>query len=140
MKGVPKMTNSVLLLAARILLGALFLMAGIGKLGDVAGFGQFMATGGIPAALAWPVVLFEIIAGLALIAGAGTRITAFALAAFCVVSGVLYHFDPADQMEMTQFMKNMALAGGYIALAVAGAGRYALDARLSGDMQGTARA
>lgn len=140
MKGVPKMTNSVLLLAARVLLGALFLMAGIGKLGDVAGFGQFMATGGIPAALAWPVVLFEIIAGLALIAGAGTKIAAYALAAFCVASGVLYHFDPADQMEMTQFMKNMALAGGYIALAVAGAGRIALDARLSGVMQGTARA
>lgn len=134
------MTNSVLLLAARVLLGALFLMAGIGKLGDVAGFGQFMATGGIPAALAWPVVLFEIIAGLALIAGAGTKIAAYALAAFCVASGVLYHFDPADQMEMTQFMKNMALAGGYIALAVAGAGRIALDARLSGVMQGTARA
>ena len=134
------MTNSVLLLAARILLGALFLLAGIGKLGDVSSFGQFMATGGIPAVLAWPVVLFEIIAGLALIAGAGTKIAAFALAAFCVASGMLYHFDPADQMEMTQFMKNMALAGGYIALAVAGAGRYALDARLSGVMQGTARA
>ncbi|MCC5993742.1 MAG: DoxX family protein [Rhodobacteraceae bacterium] len=134
------MTNSVLLLAARILLGALFLMAGIGKLGDVSGFGQYMATGGVPAILAWPVVLFEIIAGLALIAGGATRIAACALAAFCVASGVLYHFDPSNQMEMTQFMKNMALAGGYLALAVAGAGRYALDARLSGTTQGTVQA
>ena len=122
------MTNTALL-AARILLGLLFLMAGIGKLGDVSGFGGYMASGGIPAFLAWPVVLFEILAGLALIAGFQTRVVALALGAFCVVSGVLYHVDPADQMQMTQLLKNLALAGGYIALAVAGPGALSVDAR-----------
>ena len=122
------MTNTALL-AARILLGLLFLMAGIGKLGDVSGFGGYMASGGIPAFLAWPVVLFEILAGLALIAGFQTRVVALALGAFCVVSGVLYHVDPADQMQMTQLLKNLALAGGYIALAVTGPGALSVDAR-----------
>ncbi|MCC1491883.1 DoxX family protein [Cognatishimia sp. F0-27] len=121
-------TNAALLVA-RVLLGLLFVMAGIGKLADVQGFGVFMATGGIPAALAWPVVLFEIIAGLMLIAGLFTRATAWALAAFCVASGALYHFDPADQMQMTQLLKNLALAGGYVALSISGAGAYSLDAR-----------
>jgi putative oxidoreductase len=123
------MTNTTLLLVARILLGLLFLVAGIGKLGDVAGFGGYMATGGIPAALAWPVVLFEIAAGLALIIGFQTRITALALAAFCVLSGLLYHFDPADQMQMTQLLKNLGLAGGYLALWVTGAGAWSVDAK-----------
>jgi len=129
-KGNIIMTNTTFLLAARILLGLLFVVAGLGKLGDVAGFGSFMATGGIPAALAWPVVLFEIIAGLALIAGFQTRITALALAGFCVLSGLLYHLDPADQMQMTQVLKNLGLAGGYLALWVTGAGAWSLDAKL----------
>lgn len=123
------MTNTQLLVG-RVLLGLLFVMAGIGKLGDVSGFAGYMASGGVPAALAWPVVLFEIIGGLALIVGLQTRIVGYALAAFCVLSGLLYHFDPADQMQMTQVFKNLALAGGYIAIAVAGAGAWSVDAKL----------
>ena len=129
------MTNTSLLLLARILLGLLFVMAGFGKLGNVEGFGAFMATGGIPAALAWPVVLFEILAGLALIAGFQTRIVALALAAFCVVSGALYHFDPADQMQMTQLLKNLGLAGGYLLFWITGAGAWSLDAKLGRENQ-----
>lgn len=124
------MTNTSLLLAARILLGLLFVVAGFGKLGDVAGFGAYMASGGVPAVLAWPVVLFEIIGGLALIVGFQTRIAALGLAAFCVLSGLLYHFDPADQMQMTQLLKNLGLAGGYLALFVTGPGAWSLDAKL----------
>lgn len=121
--------TSPALLSARILLGLLFILAGAGKLGDVAGFGGYMASGGIPAFLAWPVVLFEIGAGVLIIAGALTRPAALALAAFCVASGLLYHFDPADQMQMTMLLKNLALAGGYIALAVSGPGALSVDAR-----------
>ena len=116
------------LLAARLLLGILFVMAGIGKLADVDGFGGFMASGGVPAFLAWPVVLFEIVAGLALIAGFATRPVALALGAFCLLSGLLYHYVPADQMQMTTFLKNVALTGGYLALALAGAGAWSVDA------------
>jgi len=121
--------TSAYLLAARILLGLLFVLAGLGKLGDVPGFAGYMASGGVPAVLAWPVVLFEILGGLALIAGFQTRIVALALAAFSVASGLLYHFDLGNQMQVTQLLKNLALAGGYGALAVAGAGALSLDAR-----------
>jgi putative oxidoreductase len=114
-------------LAARILIGALFLVAGLGKLGDVAGFSGYLASGGLPAFLAWPAVLFEIALGLALIAGFQTRIMALLGAAFCVVAGVLYHFDPADQMQMAMFLKNLAIAGGFLLLAAQGAGRLAVD-------------
>jgi putative oxidoreductase len=126
--GILNMTNSTLLVA-RLLLGLLFVVAGLGKLGDVAGFSGYMASGGVPAFLGWPVVLFEIAAGVALIAGVLTRPVALSLAAFCVLSGVLYHFDPADQMQMTQLLKNLALAGGYLALFVTGPGTLSIDAR-----------
>lgn len=124
------MTNTSLLLVARILLGLLFVVAGFGKLGNVDGFGAYIASGGVPAILAWPVVLFEILGGLALIVGFQTRIAALALAAFCVLSGLLYHFDPADQMQMTNLLKNLGLAGGYLALFVTGPGAWSLDAKL----------
>lgn len=118
------------LLVARIFLGILFLVAGFGKLGDVQGFAGYMASGGIPTFLAWPVILFEILGGLALIAGLQTRVVALALGVFCVASAVMYH-NPADPAQMTNFLKNLALAGGYVALAVAGAGGWALDRRFS---------
>jgi putative oxidoreductase len=134
MNGTSTMSSSkdLSLLVARVLLAALFIMAGLGKLSGVAGFAGYMASGGVPAFLAWPVILFEILGGLALLAGVQTRVVALALAAFCVVSGVLYHFDPADQMQMTSFLKNVALSGGYLALAVAGAGRFSVDALTGG--------
>lgn len=120
-------TNNLVLLIARIMLGLIFVVSGFGKTGDVAGFAGFMASGGVPAFLAWPVVLFEILGGLALILGFQTRIVAVALGAFCLISGTLYHFDPADQMQMTQFLKNLSMTGGFLALAVVGAGAWSVD-------------
>ena len=122
------------LLAARILLGALFIVAGLGKLADVQGFAGYMASGGVPAFLAWPVILLEILGGLAVLVGFQTRITSLVLAAFTIVAGALYHFVPADQMQMTMFLKNFAIAGGFLALANIGAGRYSVDARTGGTL------
>ena len=107
----------------RVLLGALFLVAGLGKIaGGVEGFGGYMASGGIPAFLAWPVVLFEILAGIAIIIGYMTRPVALALAAFCVVSGFMFH-----TMADGGILKNLALAGAFLRLYVSGAGAHAVD-------------
>ncbi len=114
-------------LVARILIGILFLVAGAGKVSDVAGFSGYLASGGLPAFLAWPSILFEIILGLALIAGFQTRIFALLGAGFCVLAAVLYHFNPADQLQMTMFLKNFAIAGGLLMFVAHGAGRYAVD-------------
>ena len=116
-------------LLARVFMAAIFIIAGLGKLGDVQGFAGYMASGGVPAFLAWPVVLFEILGGLALLLGFQTFIVALALAGFSLLSGLLYHFVPADQMQMTIFFKNVAMAGGYIAIALLGAGPLSIDAK-----------
>ena len=114
-------------LVGRILIGLLFLIAGLGKTGDVAGFSGYLASGGLPAFLAWPAVIFEIAVGILLIIGYQTRIVSLATAAFCVVAGLLYHFAPADQMQMAMFLKNLAIAGGLLMFAIHGPGRFALD-------------
>ena len=73
-----------------------------------------MTSGGLPAFLAWPTIIFEFAVAASLILGFQVRIMAVLAAGFCLVSGLLYHFNPADQMAMTMFFKNVALAGGFL--------------------------
>ena len=115
-------------LVARILIGALFLIAGFGKLGDVAGFAGYMASAGLPAFLAWPAIIFELVLGAALILGFQTRIMALLGAGFCIVAALLYH-NPSDPAQMTNFLKNLAIAGGFLMLFAHGAGAVAVDKR-----------
>jgi putative oxidoreductase len=123
------------LLLARVLLAFMFVLAGFGKLGDLSGTMAYTASGGIPGFLAIPATGLEIVAGLAIILGILTRPAALALAAFTVVAGFLYHYLPAQGMEgfaamseMNHFFKNVAIAGGFVALAAAGPGALSLDA------------
>ena len=115
------------ILAARVALAALFIVAGLGKLGDVQGFAGYMASGGVPSFLAWPVIAFEILGGIAILVGFQTRLVAVALAGFSLLTGLMFHFVPADQLQMTMFFKNVGLAGGYLLLTAFGAGSLSID-------------
>lgn len=112
---------------ARLLLAALFLVGGLGKLADVPGFAGYLAMGGLPGFLAWPAVLFEIAVGVSMIIGFQTRIMALLAAGFCVVTALLYHFNFADQMQSIMFLKNLGLAGGFLMVFTHGAGKLAID-------------
>jgi putative oxidoreductase len=114
-------------LIARIFIGGFFLMSGLGKLGDVAGFAGYVQSGGLPGFLAWPAILFEIAVGLSMLVGFKARLVALAGAAFCIVSAVLYHSNFADQMQMIMFLKNFSIAGGFLMIFAHGAGAVALD-------------
>lgn len=123
-------------MAARVLLAALFLPAGISKLTGFSGTVGYISSVGLPlptvaAALA---LIVEIGGGLALLAGFGTRFAALALAAFTLVASFFFHAYwavPADQAFVTQllFFKNIAVVGGLLALAAHGAGGWSLDSR-----------
>lgn len=112
---------------ARVLMAVLFLLGGFGKLGDVAGFTGYLTSGGLPAILAWPSILFEIAIGVLLVIGYQTRLVGLAGAAFCIVAALLYHNNFADQMQMINFLKNLSIAGGFLLLAANGAGKFAVD-------------
>lgn len=113
----------------RALLALIFVMSGVGKISAYAGTQGYMEAFGVPGMLLPLVILVEVGAGLALILGWQTRLMAFALAGFSVVSGLLFHANFADQMQMIMFMKNLSIAGGLLFIVAHGAGHFALDNR-----------
>jgi len=115
----------------RLLLGAIFLIAGVGKIFNPAGTIGYISSVGLPLAdLGYVVTLIvEIGGGLLLIAGYQARITALTLAVFTVVAGIFFHNDFADQNQFIHFLKNLALAGGLLQVVAFGAGRFSVDGR-----------
>ena len=114
-------------LAGRIGLAAIFLIAGIGKIGGFDGTQGYMESQGVPGLLLPLVIVLEVGGGLALIVGWKTRWVALALAAFCVLAALLFHFDFGNQLQQILFLKNIAIAGGLLVLCHAGAGRFSID-------------
>jgi putative oxidoreductase len=66
--------------------------------------------------------------GLAVLFGLFTRPAAAALAGFCLITALIFHFVPGDQNQMVNFFKNICMAGGFLQLAAFGAGQLSLDA------------
>jgi putative oxidoreductase len=119
-------------LVGRILISMLFLGAGLDKVGGYAGTQAYMESAGVPGALLPLVIALEILGALAVILGFRTRIAAALLALFSVASAALFHWVPGDQMQTIMFMKNLAIAGGFLLLVARGAGDWSLDARRTG--------
>ncbi len=117
-------------LAGRVLMVAIFLWGGIGKVSAYAGFEQYMTHLGLATWLTPLVILLELGGGLAVLLGFYTRVMALALAAFCVATAALVHYHPGEPMQMINFMKNLSMTGGFLVLAAYGAGRLSLDQRL----------
>ena len=129
------MLNSLLLLVARILIAALFVPAGISTLSNLAGTASYFAGLGfaLPTFVALGVGLFELTGGALVLLGYQTRIAALLLAAFALAAGFIGHYgqggDDAAMAFMHQqaLMKDIATAGGLLALSVAGTGALSLD-------------
>lgn len=132
--------NDLLLLLARLLVAALFLPAGIQTLSNIASSTAYFEGLGLPVPMlaAWGVGLVEIIGGAMLLLGFRTSPAAVGLAIFCIAAGFIGHYgqgggDATLRFLHTQmFWKDIAIAGGLLALAAAGGGAYSADARLRG--------
>jgi putative oxidoreductase len=116
-------------LFGRILLMSLFLLSGLGKIGAYAATAGYMTSVGVPGALLPLVIATEALGSLAIILGWQTRIVSLLLAGFTLTTGVLFHSNFADQVQMIMFLKNLSIAGAFLMLAANGAGALSLDAR-----------
>lgn len=123
-------------LAGRVLIALVFIPAGLGKFGDIAGTMAYTASGGLPGIFGVGAGALEFFAGLAILVGWQTRWAAFGLAGFALVAGYLYHYLPAQGLEgfdavlqTLMFQKNLAIAGGLLVLAGFGGGALSLDTR-----------
>ena len=112
---------------ARLFMGHIFLLAGINKISQYAGTQGYMDSMGVPGALLPLVIVLEIVGGLAIILGWQVKWTSLALAGFTIVSALIFHSNLADQMQMIMFMKNWAISGGLLLLAVHGGGHFSVE-------------
>lgn len=117
-------------LLGRILIALIFVGAGYSKISGYAGTQAYMESMNVPGILLPLVILVELGGGLAIILGLLTRYAALGLAIFCVASAFLFHASGGDQMQQILFMKNLAMAGGFLFLVGNGAGPLSLDAKL----------
>ena len=111
----------------RVLISLMFLTSGLSKISGYAATQGYMEAMGVPSVLLPLVIAVEVLGGLAVILGWHTRIAAFLLAGFSLLSAILFHANFGDQMQMIMFMKNLAIAGGFLMIVSLGGGAYALD-------------
>jgi len=124
--------DSVRSLVGRILVAAIFLIAGLSKIGDFSGTSQFMASKGIPLTdIALVIaILIEILGGVSLILGYKAKWGAWILFAFMIPATLIFHTNFSDQNQMIHFLKNLAIMGGLLYITAYGAGPFSLDGKM----------
>ena len=114
----------------RILLSAIFLINGIGKIFNYEGTIQYMENFDVPSYLIIPAITVEILFPILLIIGYYTKFSALVLSLFTLVLAVIFHTDFSNQMQLMSFLKNIAIAGGFLIIFVYGPGKYSIDHKL----------
>ena len=119
--------NNILNLIGRILISSVFLISGFNKINQYDVTIGWMESFGVPGILIIPAILLEIIGSLMIIIGYKTRVIATLFSIFCIILAIIFHHDFSNQMQLVSFLKNLALAGGFLFLVVSGPGKISLD-------------
>jgi putative oxidoreductase len=114
-------------LIGRILLSALFLIEGIGKISMQEDVMMYMENYGIPGILFIPAVILEILFPLLLIVGYKTKLAAFVMALFTFTVAIIFHTDFSDGIQLIFFLKDLAIAGGFMIIIAYGSNKFSLD-------------
>lgn len=117
----------------RVLLCLLFLISGLTKISTYAEMGAYMSSHGVPAVLLPAVIATEALGALAVALGWKTRVVAFLLAGYTLLTALIFHHDLSDQIQNLMFLKNVSIAGGFLIVLANGAGPISLDARRTSD-------
>jgi putative oxidoreductase len=117
----------------RLLIVAIYLISGIGKIAAPEMTQGYIASAGLPAPLvAYLVaVIVEVGGGILLLIGFQARVAALVMAVYTVAAALAFHTHFADQNQMIHFLKNIAIAGGLLQVVAFGAGSFSLDSRRS---------
>ena len=111
----------------RILLSALFLIEGIGKISMQEDVIMYMEDYGVPEILFIPAIILEILFPLLLIIGYKTKLSALIMALFTLTVAIIFHTNFSEGMQMIFFLKDIAIAGGFMIIIVYGPGKISLD-------------
>ena len=124
------------LLLGRCLLALLFLHEAWVKLMAYDNAVRYSETYGVPGQLLPAAIALELIGGLLIVIGLATRIAAFLLAGFCVVTAMIFHTQFGTSGQLLHFEKDLAIAGGFLVLCFSGAGSWSLDRVLDASRRG----
>ena len=122
---------NVIEIFGRIFLSAIFLISGVGKIFHYEGTIQYMENFNVPGNLIIPAIIVEILFPILLIIGYQTKFSALVLSLFTLILAVIFHTDFSNQMQLISFLKNIAIAGGFLIIFVNGAGKYSIDHKLN---------
>ena len=111
----------------RVFLSALFLIEGLGKISMKEDVIMYMENYGVPGTLFFPAIILEILFPLILIAGYKTKWVALIMALFTFVVAIIFHTDFSDGMQLMLFLKDIAIAGGFMIIISHGPGKISLD-------------
>jgi putative oxidoreductase len=131
------MKNDLILLLARVALGLIFVKSGLAKLMALSAFAASLASRGVPQSDMWAAIgaTVEFVGGVLIVSGFRTREASLLLILFVIVAtGISHRYwefaEAARRLQESQFFKNLSIVGGFLALFVAGPGRFSLDAWL----------
>jgi putative oxidoreductase len=119
--------SDLLVLVARVCLAFPFLVFGSLKIRNHDAMAGVVESGGIPGWFIWVVIPYQLLSAAGVLLGFHTRLCAFLLGGFCIAATALYHNSLSDLGELSSFTKDIAVAGGFVALWLYGPGRYSID-------------
>ena len=122
--------SNILDLVGRIFISLVFLLSGINKIDNYEGTVGWMESLGMPGIFLIPTIILEIGAPILIMIGYKVKISAALLSLFCVATAIIFHNDFSDQMQFVSFMKNIALAGGFLFIVINGAKDFSLEKKL----------
>ena len=120
----------IIVFIGRIFLSAVFLIAAVNKIFNYEGTTSYMESFSVPIFLYVPAIIIEILFPLLILIGYQTKISALIMAIFSVSLAIIFHSDFSNQMQLMSFLKNFAIAGGFIILFVKGPGLWSVDYKL----------
>jgi len=129
-KKIKTMSN-ILDLVGRVFISLIFLLSGINKIRNYEGTVGWMESLGMPGIFLIPAIILEIGAPILIMIGYKVKISAALLSIFCIATAVIFHNDLSNQMQFISFMKNIALAGGFLFLVVNETKDFSLDKKLN---------
>ena len=118
---------NILDLFGRILISTLFLVNGLSKINNYENTIIWMECVNLPGFFLVPAIVLEIVAPIFVIIGFKTKVAAASLSLFCLATAIIFHNDFSDHVQLTSFLKNIALSGGFIFLVVNGPKGFSLD-------------
>ena len=114
-------------LVGRIFLSSIFLLAGVGKIFNFESTIEYMESFNVPGYLITPAIIIEILFPILIIIGYRTKLSAIILSLFTILLAIIFHNDFSNEMQLMSFLKNFAIAGGFMIIFVYGSNKISLD-------------